>query len=207
MLILTIWQLTTNSCVAKMAGWSSLAKIQPSSLILRGFCQSINRKSVPVVRNGLIQQVRHGGDHRTMPLTASRWQWHKFKDTVHYYIMVGAIPLSLVILYANIFIGPAKLSEIPEGYVPKHWEYYSHPIQRFFARYIYTNPQQEYEKFMHLLYEEEEKRQMRLLEKKIKGKMAERSDYQAYYYRPAIAKYHRINKEDAVEYRERLGDN
>jgi NADH dehydrogenase (ubiquinone) 1 beta subcomplex subunit 5 len=132
-----------------------------------------------------VQQVRHGGDHRTMPLTASRWQWHKFKDMVHYYIMLGAIPLSLVVLYANIFIGPAQLSEIPEDYVPKHWEYYrviifckwnlteisllmiffflQHPIQRFFARYVYTNPQQEYEKYMHILYEEEEKRQLRYI--------------------------------------------
>lgn len=36
---------------------------------------------------------------------------------------------------------------------------------------------------------------LRALENKIKAKMAERSDYQAYYYRPATAKYHRVIKE------------
>jgi lantibiotic modifying enzyme len=36
-----------------------------------------------------------------------------------------------------------------------------HPIQRFFAQYVYNSPQQEYEKYMHLLYEEDEKRRLR----------------------------------------------
>lgn len=65
-------------------------------------------------------------DHgpRLMPMTPSRFQWHKFKDQIHYFIMVGLIPITAVILYTNIFIGPATLSEIPENYVPKHWEYH-----------------------------------------------------------------------------------
>lgn len=36
--------------------------------------------------------------------------------------------------------------------------------------------------------------------------MSERLDYQAYYYRPAIAKYHRISREAAVELEELRGD-
>lgn len=43
----------------------------------------------------------------------------------------------------------------------------------------------------------------RQLEKDIRAKMAERNDYQAYYYRPAIAKYHRISKE-AADYLESI---
>lgn len=38
--------------------------------------------------------------------------------------MIGLIPVGLIITYSNIFVGPATLSEIPKGYVPKHWEYY-----------------------------------------------------------------------------------
>ena len=64
----------------------------------------------------------HGPRH--MPLVPSRWQWHKFKDMAHYYFMVGIIPAGLLVFYANVFVGPAKLSEIPEGYEPKHWEYH-----------------------------------------------------------------------------------
>lgn len=43
----------------------------------------------------------------------------------------------------------------------------------------------------------------RALEQKVNAKMAERSDYQAYYYRPVIAKYHRVSKE-AADYLETI---
>jgi len=77
------------------------------------------------------QRCMSGGHGpRLMPLTPSRWQWHKFKDTAHYYFMVGLIPVGLIVFYANVFIGPAKLAEIPEDYEPKHWEYYRVGIQR-----------------------------------------------------------------------------
>lgn len=63
-------------------------------------------------------------DHRTLPLVPSRWQWLKFKDLMNFYFLVGAIPCTLLVTWANVFIGPGTLSEIPEDYVPKHWEYY-----------------------------------------------------------------------------------
>lgn len=63
------------------------------------------------------------GGPRTLYITASRFQWHKFKDLTHYYVMLGLIPITAIVLYTNIFIGPAQLSAIPEDYVPKHWEY------------------------------------------------------------------------------------
>lgn len=75
------------------------------------------------------------------------------------------------------------------------------------ARYIYASPQQEYEKLCHMVWEEQQKVDLRRLEQKIRNKMAERHDTQAYYYRPAIAKYHRVAKE-AADYEESLeGDN
>lgn len=72
----------------------------------------------------VLSRYMAGGHHRTIPYVPSRWQWNKFKDYLHFYVMLGAIPLSLITLYVNVFIGPATLSEIPEGYVPKHWEYF-----------------------------------------------------------------------------------
>lgn len=68
------------------------------------------------------QMSGHGP--RTMPMQPSRFQWHKFKDMFHYYVMVGAIPVTAVVFYTNVFIGEATLSETPEDYVPKHWEYH-----------------------------------------------------------------------------------
>ena len=70
--------------------------------------------------------ARGMSDHgpRTIPMEPSRFQWHKFKDLFHYYVFVGLLPCAAVIFYTNVYIGPATLSEIPEGYVPKHWEYH-----------------------------------------------------------------------------------
>ncbi|XP_063906276.1 NADH dehydrogenase [ubiquinone] 1 beta subcomplex subunit 5, mitochondrial [Zophobas morio] len=142
-------------------------------------------------------------EHRVFPMEPSRWQWNKFKDLFHFYALVGIIPLSLLTLYANVFIGPATLQEIPEGYTPKYWEYYKSPITRFIARYMLADPQQDYEKYLAYIFMENEKKQLRQLEKKIKDKMAERLDYQAYYYRPVMAKYHRISRE-AFDYLESI---
>lgn len=141
------------------------------------------------------------GSHgpKVFPMQPTKMQWHKFKDTFHFFVMLGAIPLGALVFYANVFIGPATLTETPEGYYPKHWEFHRHPISRGIAKYLYPSPQQDYEKMCHFLYEENEKMKLRELEKQIRAKMAERKDYQAYYYRPAIAKYHRVAKEVADE--------
>ena len=56
---------------------------------------------------------------------------------------------------------------------------------------------------LHFLNEESEKIALRRIEHEVKDKMSERHDYQAYYYRPAVAKYHRISKESA-EYLESI---
>lgn len=75
------------------------------------------------------------------------------------------------------------------------------------ARYVYPSPQQDYEKMCHMLHEESEKMDIRRLEKQIKAKMAERNDYQAWYYRPGIAKYHRVAKQAADDLEALEGDN
>lgn len=167
-----------------------------------------------------------GHGPKLMPMTPSRFQWHKFKDSLHYFTMVALIPMSALIFYVNVFIGPAELTEIPEGYEPEHWEYhrvscesfkvklpaiivdsFQHPITRFMAQYIYPSPQQEYEKMLHNIWEEQEKMNVRRLEKQIRAKMAERNDYQAYYYKPSTAKYHRVAKQAADELDSLEGDN
>lgn len=102
------------------------------------------------------------GDHdRTMQIQPGRFQWNKFKDLLHYYIMLGVVPLGALIFFTNIYIGPATLADIPDDYVPQHWEYYEHPITRFMARYLCTSPQQEYEKYLHFAHQQEEKRRLR----------------------------------------------
>lgn len=65
-----------------------------------------------------------GHGHNVMAIRPSRYQWNKFKDLLHFYLMLGLIPVTTIVMCCNIFIGPAQLQPIPEDYVPKHWEYY-----------------------------------------------------------------------------------
>lgn len=62
-------------------------------------------------------------EHRLFPLQPSKWQWTIFKDMFNFYVLLGAIPCALFTIYMNLFVGPATLTPIPEGYTPKYWEY------------------------------------------------------------------------------------
>lgn len=75
--------------------------------------------------------------------------------------MVGAIPCLSIVFLTNVFIGPATLTEIPEGYTPQHWECHKHPITRFIAKYFHPSPQEVYEKKMDRLYEIDESNKIR----------------------------------------------
>ncbi|KAL7640804.1 UNVERIFIED_CONTAM: hypothetical protein RMT77_009079 [Armadillidium vulgare] len=174
---------------------------------------SVLRRTFPPVQsmcrswqlNGTTLQVRKaGGGPRKMEIIPSNFSWHQFKDYVHFYLMVGVIPLTLLVTYCNIFIGPAELREIPEGYVPEKWEYYKHPICRWYARYIYPSHQEEYERYLHILYEADERRMLNKIEDQVKLAMKRNMDSTAnYWYRPPVTKYMMgVRKEFEEEERE-----
>lgn len=79
--------------------------------------------------------TRQMSDHgpKSMIITPSRFQWDKFKDLLHFFTMLGLIPVTAVVFYANVFVGPAKLTPIPDGYVPKHWEF--HRVRKIISCY------------------------------------------------------------------------
>lgn len=79
----------------------------------------------------LIEAVRKMSGHEMMHIKPSRWSWNRFKDLLNFYVMLGVIPATVVITYINLFIGPAKLAEIPEGYVPEVHEYYAVSVETF----------------------------------------------------------------------------
>ncbi|KAH9376918.1 hypothetical protein HPB48_002767 [Haemaphysalis longicornis] len=124
-----------------------------------------------------------------MNITPSRFAYNLAKDHLHFYLLLGIIPLSLLVMYVNIFIGPPKLAEIPEGYEPEYWEYYDHPIKQFIAKWFKENPQQSYEKKMHALQTELEKSRLREAQDKVQDLIKKRGDYQAWYYVPYDSKY------------------
>jgi NADH dehydrogenase (ubiquinone) 1 beta subcomplex subunit 5 len=148
------------------------------------------------------------GHKRTMVITPSNFEWRKFKDHLHFYVMLGIIPVAALVGTVNLFIGPAELADIPEDYEPKHWEYHQHPISRFIARYILEPPEQIYERHLHFLNLEYEKIQMRKLEKKIKllvGGPGQKYDSRFWYYVPANERAPQLGEALRKEYEETSG--
>merc|ERR550519_182640 len=130
---------------------------------------------------------------RQMP---SRWHMDKFKDDLHFYFLLAAIPLTLFTAYINITVGEAKLVPIPEGYKPKEHEYYKNPISRLMVKYCKPfGLQQEYEMNMHGVWEGVKIAEMRALKKEVHRQMQIHGDYKGWYHREDIAKYARIQRE------------
>ncbi|CAL1542764.1 unnamed protein product [Lymnaea stagnalis] len=166
-----------------MAGMSLLRPCLSQSLRLALLNSKLFR--VPLQKQLQLQgqvSVRNSGHERKMVIVPSNFEWTRYKDDLHFYIMLGLVPLFAIITYANIFIGPAELSDIPEGYEPKEWEYYKTPIKRWFAKYIYDEPQKEYERTLHVLHLRREERYWNQLEKKCRTLMSDRLDYKGWYW-------------------------
>lgn len=134
------------------------------------------------------------GDAKFVPVP-SNWGWYKFKDYLHFYFMVGMIPCVAIATYCNLFIGPATLAPIPEGYAPKEYEYQRHPITRFIARYAWSNYQESYEKTLHLNWVEFEQYQMRIVSDRVEQVINARRDVKGYKFHPHITKYHKAVRE------------
>ncbi|KAH9514205.1 NADH dehydrogenase [ubiquinone] 1 beta subcomplex subunit 5, mitochondrial [Bulinus truncatus] len=126
--------------------------------------------------------VRNGGHERKMVIVPSSFEWTVFKDDLHFFLMLGLLPMAALITYVNIFVGPAQLSDIPEGYEPKEWEYHKSPIKRWFAKYVYQEPQKEYEKTLYWIHYWAEKRYWNKLELKVQRLMEDRLDYKGWYW-------------------------
>jgi len=147
----------------------------------------LNPKSV------LVSQARNSG--YSVAIRPSRWTWDKFKDDLHFYVLLSGIPIGLGITLTNLFYSNPALSAIPEGYTPKEWEYYPNPITRFITKNFKIGYQELYECHLHNMWESAKVCEMKQLKAEVKRQMALRGDYKGWYHRADMARYARINRE------------
>lgn len=160
-----------------MAAWSNILRSTGEKVLRIGRFFPKNAAQTMQIR-----EMSHGP--RVFRIEGSRWQWNLTKNYIHFYAALGIIPLTIITFVTYVFVGPATLAPIPEGYTPKHWEYYRNPITRFIVRTFVDSHQHCYEKTMHMFYEETRKMEIIKLETRVRELIKKRKDYQEYYYIP-----------------------
>ncbi|XP_062832862.1 NADH dehydrogenase [ubiquinone] 1 beta subcomplex subunit 5, mitochondrial [Anolis carolinensis] len=163
------------------------------SLLLRTAASFAARRSSPASSlwgrfpllgfKGAIAPVRHGsGGKRMFIINTTKFYDTRFLNLLRFYVLLTGIPVAVIITLVNVFIGEAELAEIPEGYVPEHWEYYPHPITRWISRYLMDPPEKEYEKGMAVVFIEGEKAELRKKLKEARRLMRQRGDGPWFHY-------------------------
>lgn len=76
-----------------------------------------------------------------MNIRPSNVDWMFAKNWIHFYALLGFIPVAVIGTIIGIRANP-ELSEVPDGYEPRYWEYFRHPITRWMARTLYTSNEQ-----------------------------------------------------------------
>ncbi|CAH8679828.1 unnamed protein product [Schistosoma rodhaini] len=135
----------------------------------------------PFVSTVVSRNASHG---RTIPKRVSDYMSRVFFDNVHFYIMLGLIPSFLLVFFVNSFIGPAELTDIPEDYEPRYWEYHKHPITRFIAKYICEHPQKLYESTLAELDEFRFTKELVDEERWFRKSQLEKGDFRGWYFIP-----------------------
>jgi len=139
-------------------------------------------------RNNFVLSKRDGHARRFIIKHGKSTTW-RILDQIHFYSAIGFLFWGSVIAYINFKHGHCVLTDIPEGYEPRFWEYEDKPVLQFLCKYLYTSPMKEHDKFCATYAEEIKKREWSFQEERAHHLMFERGDYRAWYYIPYKAKW------------------
>ena len=131
-----------------------------------------------------------------MEIHPSDAEWIDVKNWTHFYIILTAVPLAVGITIINIRANPV-LSEVPEGYEPRHWEYHKHPIARFLAKHFFVPMEREHEVAIGACETSSESHILRKIGMKVDKAMMFYADHRARYFKPMFGESYRVNRDEA----------
>lgn len=134
--------------------------------------------------------------HNTMEITPSNMPLKRLKDLIHFYTLLSLTPVIVITSIINIRANP-ELTEIPEGYEPRHWEYYRHPIARWLAKNLYVPMELEYEMNLSLYDDMSQTKITKSIMREVDKLMTFYQDHRSQHFRPYFAEYFRIGRDDS----------
>lgn len=158
---------------------------------VRAACKSSTQ--LPI-RHNLIAKRWSG--HNTMEITPSNFAWKKIKDVVHFYVLLSLTPIVVISTIINIRANP-ELTEIPEGYEPRHWEYYRHPISRWLAKNFFVPMELEYEMTLNMFDDVSKTEIIRSITREADQMMTFYQDHRSQHFMPYYAEHFRMGRDDA----------
>ncbi|CAF2832080.1 unnamed protein product [Rotaria sp. Silwood2] len=126
--------------------------------------------------------VKRWSSERRMQMMISEFHERKFFDLFYYYFLIGLVPTFCVVFYANVFV-----------------EYYKHPLRRFMTRYVVQSFDERYEIFLHTIYTQVMRDQLKALERKVRRLEHARGDNKGWYYRPISDHLAELEQKKAAE--------
>ncbi|XP_061162271.1 NADH dehydrogenase [ubiquinone] 1 beta subcomplex subunit 5, mitochondrial-like [Saccostrea echinata] len=129
----------------------------------------------------LVRSAHYGDGFIGVPRFGTRIKEYYVKNDLIKYFWIALTPVAALSL-VNTYIGPAELKDIPEGYEPRHWEYYRTPVQRFMHKWVYSSYEQAYEKNLHTIDLKYRRRIAKSKYKMVDEHMRHNTDYKGWYY-------------------------
>uniref|UniRef100_S4R9X9 NADH dehydrogenase [ubiquinone] 1 beta subcomplex subunit 5, mitochondrial n=1 Tax=Petromyzon marinus TaxID=7757 RepID=S4R9X9_PETMA len=101
--------------------------------------------TVCVVRVSGHVRYSSGSSKRLFFIEPTKYFDNRFLNLTIFYLALTGVPAAIIITYINVFVGEAKLAEIPEGYIPENYEYHKCKLEHWETKVVEHGDISEYE--------------------------------------------------------------